>query len=184
MGFFKFHKSIRLLPGIYLNISKTGISFSAGVPGARVNIGTKGTRTSVGLPGTGLSYSSFKGHQLKDDPNHPERGPVRILGLPVRLVGVVLLFIVLGGAAWYMKANGLKIPQMKIPWAKAASAIIPGLGDGVEGKTGEKKVAAHNTGLLASPEATPDATGHEGEVWVKGFTRKDGVEVKGHWRKK
>jgi len=52
----RFHKSIRLLPFLYLNFSKSGISFSLGHPGAALNLGSKGARGSVGLPGTGLSY--------------------------------------------------------------------------------------------------------------------------------
>jgi hypothetical protein len=52
----RFHKSIRLLPFVRLNFSKSGISFSLGRPGASLNLGGKGARGSVGLPGTGLSY--------------------------------------------------------------------------------------------------------------------------------
>ena len=52
----RFHKSIRLLPFLRLNFSKSGISFSLGRPGASLNLGGKGARGSVGLPGTGLSY--------------------------------------------------------------------------------------------------------------------------------
>lgn len=39
-----------------LNLSKTGVSVSAGVPGATVNIGRKGVVATTGLPGTGLSF--------------------------------------------------------------------------------------------------------------------------------
>ena len=58
MGF-RFRKSIKILPGVRLNFSKSGISTSIGVPGATVNISGKGTRTTVGLPGTGISYSEL-----------------------------------------------------------------------------------------------------------------------------
>jgi hypothetical protein len=56
MGF-RFRKSIKLFPGLRLNISKSGISTSIGVPGATVNISKRGTRGTVGIPGTGISYS-------------------------------------------------------------------------------------------------------------------------------
>lgn len=52
----RFYKSIQILPFLRLNISKSGVSFSLGRPGASINIGPQGTRGSVGLPGTGLSY--------------------------------------------------------------------------------------------------------------------------------
>ena len=57
MGFFRFRRSIRLLPGVRLNIGKTGISTSVGVRGAHVTLGRGKVRTTVGLPGTGLSYT-------------------------------------------------------------------------------------------------------------------------------
>jgi len=60
MGF-RFRRTIRILPGVRLNISKGGISTSIGRPGATINIGRTGTRATVGLPGTGLSYSEKLG---------------------------------------------------------------------------------------------------------------------------
>lgn len=58
MGF-RFRKSITLIPGVRLNISKSGFSTSIGRPGATVNIGKRGIRGTVGLPGSGLSYSEM-----------------------------------------------------------------------------------------------------------------------------
>ncbi len=54
-----FRKSIKIAPGIRVNISKKGLSsVSVGGKGARVNVSKKGTRTTVGIPGTGLSYTT------------------------------------------------------------------------------------------------------------------------------
>ena len=47
MGF-HFRKSIKLLPGIRLNLSKSGVSASNGKPDATVNISKRGTRGTVG----------------------------------------------------------------------------------------------------------------------------------------
>jgi len=58
MGF-RFRRSIRIAPGVRLNLSKSGVSTSIGGRGATINIGPKGTRHTVGLPGTGLSYSTL-----------------------------------------------------------------------------------------------------------------------------
>lgn len=59
MGF-NFRKSLKIAPGVRVNLTKKGVSsVSIGPRGAKVNIGKKGTRTTVGAPGTGLSYSSF-----------------------------------------------------------------------------------------------------------------------------
>jgi len=59
MGFFRFRRSIRILPGVRINIGKQSTSVSVGVPGAHATLGgPTGTRTTVGLPGTGLSYTA------------------------------------------------------------------------------------------------------------------------------
>jgi hypothetical protein len=58
MGYFRFHRSKRILPGVRLNLAKNGPSVSLGVKGARVNVGPQGVRTTVGVPGSGLSYIS------------------------------------------------------------------------------------------------------------------------------
>jgi len=57
MGF-RFRRRLRVMPGVHLNLSKSGVSTSIGRRGATLNLSSKGTRTTVGLPGTGLSYQS------------------------------------------------------------------------------------------------------------------------------
>lgn len=53
----RFRRSIRLGPGVRLNLSKTGVGASFGVRGARYSVHSSGRRTrSVGIPGTGISY--------------------------------------------------------------------------------------------------------------------------------
>jgi len=55
----KFRKSIKLFPGVRLNLGKKGIaSLSIGKKGATVNINKKGIKTTLGIPGTGISYST------------------------------------------------------------------------------------------------------------------------------
>ncbi|MDF7676643.1 DUF4236 domain-containing protein [Neisseriaceae bacterium ESL0693] len=53
----RFRKSIKVLPGVRINIGKQGItSATIGRRGASINIGKKGTSANLGIPGTGLSY--------------------------------------------------------------------------------------------------------------------------------
>src|SRR5437867_9778940 len=56
MGF-RFRRSIKLFPGIRVNLSKSGVSTSIGTRGATVNIRGDRVRETVGIPGTGVSYS-------------------------------------------------------------------------------------------------------------------------------
>ena len=56
MGF-RFQKRIKILPGFWINLSKSGVSASAGGHGATVNVGADGRRmVTIGIPGTGMSY--------------------------------------------------------------------------------------------------------------------------------
>ncbi|WP_045836949.1 DUF4236 domain-containing protein [Hyphomicrobium sp. 99] len=56
MGYFRFRKTISILPGVRINLSKTGVSGSLGGHGATVNVGKNGEQVTLGIPGTGLSY--------------------------------------------------------------------------------------------------------------------------------
>lgn len=59
MGYLRFRRSIRIAPGIHLNVGKRGISTSVGVRGFHETLHISGARrTSIGIPGTGLSYIS------------------------------------------------------------------------------------------------------------------------------
>lgn len=51
----RFRKTVTLIPGIRMNISKSGVSYSFGPRGSTVSFGKRGTYVNVGIPGTGLS---------------------------------------------------------------------------------------------------------------------------------
>lgn len=55
----RFQKRIKVLPGVTVNLSKSGVSTSVGVTGARVTMGHGQTRTTVGVPGTGVSHTTI-----------------------------------------------------------------------------------------------------------------------------
>ena len=54
----RFQRRLRILPGLRLNLSKSGVSTSIGVRGAHVTLGHGQRRVTVGAPGTGLSYTT------------------------------------------------------------------------------------------------------------------------------
>ncbi len=54
-----FRKRKKILPGVYLNFSKKGISTTVGPRGANINFGKNGAYLNTGIPGTGL-YSRQK----------------------------------------------------------------------------------------------------------------------------
>ena len=58
----RFRKSIKLAPGVRLNLGKKSAGVSFGGKGVRHTISTTGRRTTtVGIPGSGLSYSHTSG---------------------------------------------------------------------------------------------------------------------------
>ncbi len=69
MGF-RFRRSITLGKFFRVNLSKSGIGASVGVPGARITTGPRGHRLTLGLPGTGLSYQKDWGHSRKSSSNN------------------------------------------------------------------------------------------------------------------
>jgi hypothetical protein len=57
-----FRRSVKILPGVRLNLSRSGLGVSAGVRGLRVGVDAKGRKyTSAGIPGTGISTRHYIG---------------------------------------------------------------------------------------------------------------------------
>ena len=54
-----FRKRIKVIPGVYINLSKSGISANAGIRGASLTFRSDGIYRNLGLPGTGI-YSRQK----------------------------------------------------------------------------------------------------------------------------
>lgn len=54
----RFRKSIKLAPGVRLNFSGSGASWTVGPRGASIGVGKRGTYLNTGIPGTGLSTST------------------------------------------------------------------------------------------------------------------------------
>ena len=61
----RFRRSVRLAPGIRLNLGLRGPSLSVGPRGAGVTIGAFGLTSHVGIPGTGVSYRQTIGRSSR-----------------------------------------------------------------------------------------------------------------------
>ena len=68
----RFRKSIKVAPGVKINLNKNSTSVSFGKRGAHYTINSKGKKTAtVGIPGTGISYSqSTGGGKSSKKPKH------------------------------------------------------------------------------------------------------------------
>ena len=61
-GYLRLWRRKQIVPGLRMNLSKSGVSWSLGVRGAHFTVGPRGTRQTLGIPGTGLSYTTYSGH--------------------------------------------------------------------------------------------------------------------------
>lgn len=52
----RFRRTLKIAPGIRLNLSRGSLSLSGGVRGASMTVGKRGLYANTGLPGSGLSY--------------------------------------------------------------------------------------------------------------------------------
>ncbi len=75
MGFVA-RKSFKVMPGVRMTVSKSGISASAGVPGARVTKSTSGRTTrTVGIPGTGIYHTKSSSGRSSSRAHPPAETP-------------------------------------------------------------------------------------------------------------
>ena len=87
----RFQKRLSIIPGLLrINLSKSGVSASAGPKGADINIGRKGVTTNAGIPGTGLSYRQKVG------------GGKGMLGI----------LLVIAGLGWWAVQYGSKVEKL------------------------------------------------------------------------
>jgi uncharacterized protein YgiM (DUF1202 family) len=133
MGF-RFQKRISILPGVRINLSKSGVSTSLGPRGADVNIGKDGVTANAGIPGTGLSYRQKVGSGGKG--------------------GWLTVLLVIGGlGVWAFQHMG-KVEKAAAPARAPVSSTGPstGLPTGLSPKP--------STGVSATSSASVSANGN------------------------
>jgi len=98
----RFRRTLKIAPGVRLNLTKTGVSARIGPRGTGVTVGTRGTTVSAGIPGTGLHASQkLKANRtqpvqqpIERDPPAPKKlGFLGWLGVGVIIAGIVWLII-------------------------------------------------------------------------------------------
>lgn len=103
---FRFQKRIKLLPGLRVNLSRSGVSTSIGPKGASLNVGRRGTRATVGIPGTGLSHTQRLG--AAPAPGAPSAGLTLFAGLYL-VVACSLAFLVGAGVGGGLLMMGVTL---------------------------------------------------------------------------
>ena len=110
---FRFRKSMKIAPGLKVNLTHRGMSARVGPKGAGYTVNSKGAHTaSAGIAGTGISYSKkVKSARKGDDASHlgtydadaSSGSEVRrsslgknLVAILLALIGIVFLISVLG----------------------------------------------------------------------------------------
>lgn len=111
----RFRKSIKVAPGVKINLNKNSISTTIGSKGAHYTVNSNGNRTAtVGIPGTGVSYSttsksgSVKGK--KDSSNVSQNTNPKPSGKKKKGKGcltIIIAILVLGAIGSLMSPNKL-----------------------------------------------------------------------------
>lgn len=107
-----YRKRVKILPGVHLNFSKSGVSTSIGPKGLKVSIGKKGTYLNTSIPGTGVySRQKISGSHEEQEKKKPENDLLNkreslfsfknILKYLFILFGIIaILFIVVNLIQW------------------------------------------------------------------------------------
>jgi hypothetical protein len=91
----RFRRSIKILPGVRLNLSKSGLGISAGPRGLHVGIDARGRKyASAGIPGTGLSSRQYIGGRRAEA---MEERPVPEQSASMSSFGVFALVLMVAG---------------------------------------------------------------------------------------
>jgi Protein of unknown function (DUF4236) len=96
----RFQRRIRVLPGVHLNLSRSGVGVSIGGSGAHVGITARGQRySSVGLQCTGVSWREYGQRppnqcELCQHPGHVHIPAAVVIGMIV--LGTILLLAAFG----------------------------------------------------------------------------------------
>ena len=168
----RLHRSIKILPGLRLNLSKSGLGLSAGVRGLRVGIDSKGrSYVNAGIPGTGLSVRQYA---KKDTTRHVVPPPLQppqpreATGTESDGTGRKVVWGLLGAGALLIGA------LLAISQRAGNSPAVPVL-------TSEQKAfeTAEQELVGSHPEFKPTNITPEGSYPAK--TTADGIEVRLHY---
>jgi hypothetical protein len=67
----RFRHSFKIIPGVRLNLSKSGLSCSIGGAPLTLNVGPRGVYGTASVPGTGISYRQRFGGSAEQHPDSP-----------------------------------------------------------------------------------------------------------------
>lgn len=130
MGF-RFRRTLKIMPGVRLNVGMRGVSVSVGGRGARTTVGRQGVRTTVGLPGTGLSYTHLDKWSAPRSTARPRTSSTPSSTRPATVgqsIAAALSFAAyLASSVWtrWRNRKALSAPPVVAPAATLPPATLP-----------------------------------------------------------
>jgi hypothetical protein len=86
----RFRHSFKVIPGVRLNPSKSGLNASIGSAPFTVNVGPRGVYGTASLPGSGISYRQQIGNR-SETPHELPSHPVAPRSLPLSIPALIRL---------------------------------------------------------------------------------------------
>ncbi|MDP3525283.1 MAG: DUF4236 domain-containing protein [Hoeflea sp.] len=150
----RFRKSLKIAPGIRINLSRSGPSLSVGGRGATANFSKRGTRTTLGIPGTGLSFVGSPGGSSQAAVRRAEREDRAILR--AEALSRIQVSVDDSGALTCLGADGvpLKGRELTLAWDQHGQAIRTLLQDAIDKINGD--VALLDNIFHDAPFPTPN----------------------------
>ncbi len=75
----RFRRTIKIAPGVKLNLSKSGVSTTVGTKNLKFNFGKRGVKRTVSIPGTGIQEVDYidKKHKTESEKEKEKRAEAR-----------------------------------------------------------------------------------------------------------
>jgi hypothetical protein len=89
----RFRRSIRIAPGVHLNLGMSGVGVSVGPRGLHVGVNHRGMYTSAGIPGTGL----YAVHHYRSGAHNEVRGNAGPFLVGVLIVAAIIIVGIAAG---------------------------------------------------------------------------------------
>jgi hypothetical protein len=89
----RFRRSIRIVPGVHLNLGMSGAGVSVGPRGLHVGVNHRGMYTSAGIPGTGL----YAVHHYRSGEHNEVRGNAGPFLVGVLIVAAIIIVGIAAG---------------------------------------------------------------------------------------
>jgi hypothetical protein len=170
MGYFRFRRRIKIVPGVHWNIGKKGSSLSFGGRGLSHTIGPQGSRTTIGIPGTGISYTHVQPHSGPSIPPTPPPSTPHLAQPPNKskpsrvfyIFGAILLLVWLLSKVFEQHtptSNNVNLgvsPSPSISFSSTSNSTVPPRSEHSPAEMSSNAVASSPYGTYsANPNQSP-----------------------------